>query len=261
MKLIKNYELRITNYKSGQIVLAVLLVSAVIMTVTMAMTKKTVVQTKINTDEELLKQAFNNAESGLEYYKRTATPVYMSEDKVIIAKVTSSPSSDYKTKYVGEVARMNNPEYLWMVEHTLSGDIGSIHSSDKVITVTVENESFTGSLKVDLFYLDSGRQYRVSRTGYNFVKDKISGYTNVTRKTIDVEIIGQPLLLAVTPLFGQTKISFSGNDLVDQGEKIESTGIQNGVKSVVSVSRRFVVPTFLLDAIVAEGDVRIEKGE
>ena len=257
----KNYKLKIRNYARGQIVLAVLLVSAVIMTITMAMTKRTVVQTKINTDEELLKQAFNNAESGLEYYKRTTTPVYLGSDGKEAAKVVVPVSGDYKTKYVGEVSRMNNPEYLWMVNHTLTGDLGSIYSSDKVITVTVENESFTGSLKVDLFYLDSGRQYKVWRTGYNLVKDRVSGYTNITRKTIDIDMQGQPILLAVTPLFGQTKISFSGSDLVDQGENIESTGIQNGVKSVVSVSRRFVVPTFLLDAIVAEGDVRIEKGD
>lgn len=244
----------------GQIVIVVLLVSAVVMTISLAMTERTVVQTKINTDEELLKQAFNNAESGLEYYKKTKQTEYVSGGEKL-AVVVPNPGGDAK-EHIGEVLRKNNPEYLWLVGHTIDGDLDGKYFKGSEVVVIVENKDFLGSVKIDLFYTEGG-QYKVYRTGYNFdeTKKKVNGYTN--GKSIKVQMIGQPLLLAVTPLFDDTKISFKSEtaDLPDQGEKIESTGTKNGVKSVVSVAREFTIPPFLLDAIVAEGGVRIAQDD
>jgi hypothetical protein len=242
----------------GQVVLAVLMISAVVMTIVMAMTKKTVVQTKINTDEELLKQAFNNAESGLEFYKKTKMTEYVSEGKKL-AEIKPN-SGGVTNKHTGEVLRKDNPEYLWLMNHNPDGSVNySSPSYGGKITVVVENEEFSGSLKIDLFYLD-GSTYKVERSGYNFTDGKINGFTD--SKIIEVEMKGKPILLAVTPLFDNTIISFSGTEnLPDQGEKIESTGIKDGIKSVVSVDRQFVIPVFLLDSIVARGEIRIEKND
>jgi len=240
------------------VVLAVLLISAVVMTITMAMTKRTVLQTKINTDEELLKQAFNNAESGLEFYKKTKITEYVSEGKKL-AEIKPN-SGGITSTHTGELLRKDNPEYLWLVEHNPDGSInyGSKPYTGK-ITVKVENEEFAGAIKVDLFYIE-GSDYRVERSGYNFTEGKVNGFAD--NKTIEVEMKGTPLLLAVTPLFDSTMISFNGTEsLPNQGERIESTGIKDGIKSVVSVDRQFVIPVFLLDSIVAGGDVRIEKDE
>jgi hypothetical protein len=246
--------------KKGQIVLVVMLASAIIMTISLAMTKKAVVQTKINTDEELLKQAFNNAESGLEYYKKTKQTEYVSGGQKL-AVVVPNPGGDTK-EHIGEVLRKNNPEYLWLVGHTSEGAFDGKYYKGNEVTVIVENKDFFGSVKIDLFYIDGG-QYKVYRTGYNFdeTKKKVNGYTN--NKSIKIQMIGQPLLLAATPLFDDTKISFKSEteDLPNQGEKIESTGTKNGVKSVVSVAREFTIPPFLLDAIVAEGGVRVAQDD
>jgi hypothetical protein len=248
---------KIKNYKSGQVVLVVLLVSAVVMTISMAMTRRTVIQTKINTDEELLKQAFNNAESGLEFYKKTKMTDYVSDGKKLAVVVPNS--GKLSSDYVGETLRKNTPEYLWLVEHNTDGTINYKKSYTGTVSVKVENENFYGSIKIDLFYMEGG-QYKVKRSGYNFASGKVIGYED--SKIIEVGMIGNPLLLAVTPLFDNTKISFSGTTILpNQGEKIESTGMKDGVKSVVSVARRFVIPSFLLEAIVAEGEVRVEKDD
>ncbi|MDD2482862.1 MAG: hypothetical protein PHE71_01085 [Candidatus Shapirobacteria bacterium] len=61
---------KIKNNQSnqGQIAIIVLLASAILLTLGMSASRKTVTDTKVDTDEELLKEAFNTAESGINNY-------------------------------------------------------------------------------------------------------------------------------------------------------------------------------------------------
>lgn len=67
--------------EKGQIALIVLLVSAITMTIGLSLSRKTVTETKIQTDQELLKQAFNTAESGVDYYLGTGKTEYTAPDE------------------------------------------------------------------------------------------------------------------------------------------------------------------------------------
>jgi len=53
-----------TNNQQGQVVLMVLLASALILTLGLSASRQATVETKIDTDQEMLKKAFNAAISG-----------------------------------------------------------------------------------------------------------------------------------------------------------------------------------------------------
>jgi Tfp pilus assembly protein PilX len=66
----------IDKRESGQVALIVLIVSAVVLTLGLSTSKRTVTENKITTEEGLLKEAFNVAESGIEYYLSTGSTAY-----------------------------------------------------------------------------------------------------------------------------------------------------------------------------------------
>lgn len=252
--------------KKGQVALIVLIVSAVIMTVGMSLSRKTVIDTKIDTDTELAKSAFDAAESGIDYYVRTGNEVYEPDDDGVARKADVSVT-DLETgaQYTFETPTQNGKaEYFWLVDHDNDDEIGTDYfNGDFEICV---DSGFEGSVKVDYFY-KVGAEYQVERFGYNFNwDDKIPGFTNISG-VCGGEITGLPeesILLVLTPLYDnaiftlKTAITFPA-----QGKDIVSTG-KTGNLEVVPISRsirmidRYKVPAFLLEAITAEGDVSSE---
>lgn len=111
----------------GQISIIVLLVSAVMLTLGMSMSKQESVQIKINTNDELLKKAFDAAESGINYYLGTGATNYSSPDSNSFADInTTKLSEGSDTIDFGEFVPAGNSESYWLVNHLdIGGSLGT----------------------------------------------------------------------------------------------------------------------------------------
>ena len=245
-----------TIKESGQIALIVLLASALILTVSMSISRKTVVETRIDTDEELLKQAFNTAESGIEYYLATGET---GPDTYINA---SGGNASISTEIIGGDTSIDSngvildgsPFLFWLVDHD-GANIGSDRYSGD-ITISVDDSSFDGGLKVDLYTYD-GSDYEVIRYGYNIGGSFVNDFTDVGGNSVSINGISGGMLLVITPIEYSSSFTLSGTaNFPAQGEVITSVGEMNsGVNTTVRVENRFEVPIFMLEAISAGGQI------
>jgi Tfp pilus assembly protein PilX len=265
----------------GQIALVVLVISAIIMTIGLSVAKKSVVETKITTDEEQLKQAFNAAESGIDYFLGTGKTNFTASDSKSKAEVATSPvGGGTNIVDMGAVTLANEESYSWMVGHNSDGSVNLGASfQGNALTLCIE-DTFTGSLKVDYFYYQAPN-YQVSRLGYNVVSSLVSGYDPIFGAAISCSGLPNtrsislpltlnpgtvmPLLLAVKPIGNGTHIAVlgTGGTFPAQGEEIRSTGTAGdltvgsnaNVNRKVRVVNQYFVPAFMLDAITAVNDV------
>jgi hypothetical protein len=255
----------------GQIVLVVLLASAVLMTLGLSASKKAVTDTKIDTDEELLKQAFNTAESGVDYYLATGSTAYSAPDGKSVAQVDVIPVGGGTTLSSDGLVLANNTFLFWLIDHDTNGNVSTSGYDGDKLDICVGN-SFSKALKIDFFYKNGG-SYSVTRLGYNFNGDVAQTVQGFTIKSgaggciPEVAMSGQPLLIAATPIGGSTSLTLRDRSTTGvhnfplQGEEITSLGrtgdITNssGVNSQVKVMNRYKVPAFMLDAITAGNSV------
>lgn len=270
----------------GQIALIVLLISAVMMTVGLSVSKRAVVETRVDSDEESLKQAFNAAESGIENYLKTGALEYISKDGRSNATVIGETIGGGASLNYDEFTVSNSSVYYWLRDHKADGTINygsGFDGSD--LRVCVE-DGFTGTLKVDFFYRTPGNTYLVWRNGYNFgaSPNRVNGYVDsgyqaCTGRTgakevvlTGVPIVGNtPLLIVVKPIFSGTRISVRtatvGATFSVQGQKVSSTGKVGAVGSgssgesgsgssqVIKVNTGYFLPAFMIEAVNAEGSV------
>jgi len=268
MKSIINYQLSIINenrkQQKGQVALIVLLISAVVMTLGLSISKKVTTETKIDTNEELSKQSFNAAESGVDYYLSTKNKKYTSSNSIANVEVNligGENTIDLRVVDAKEHA------FFWLVGHdpvTEEIDFGDSYGGS---SLSLEiSSSFRGSLSVDLYYKE-GTEYKVNRAGYNFGTSPIvNNYVTTMGSSVDISSLLPPttatrLLLVVTPLFLPTTLKLTGtSDFPEQGEEIASTGMAGGdltddekndnkVSRKVTVSNGYEVPDFLLEAV------------
>jgi len=240
----------------GQVVLIVLLVSALVLTMGLSVSKNTVTETKIDTDEELLKQAFNTAESGVEYYLATGTKNYNSDNGSASISTSSIGSVDNLSS--DGVVLSGKPFLFWLVDHNTDGSIGNNLFDGNIDKICVD-DSFAGALKVDLFTGDGG-VYSVNRYGYNVKNDNtVNGFSRINNNCTDSITVSGGMLLVVTPIGGNTNISVdgSGDIFPSQGEEIVSVGqMSSGVNTKVKVLSRFSdVPPFMLETITSGNSV------
>lgn len=248
--------------RKAQAVIIVLLVSAVMMTVGLSLSKKTVTETKLDTSEESLKKAFNAAESGINYYLGTGNTVYSSPDNLSTADVSvKTITADGNKLDFGDFIPTNGTEFYWLVNHLGNGDIGTTYYNAG--TVDVCGTGFTGSLEVDYYYLTGGN-YGVSRFGYNFSSDiskKVNGFTDVSGSCVTVTIANSPILITISPIFDGGKFYLTGlGTFPEQGTDITSTGKTGAVESgqvnkKLRVVQRYKIPYFLLSGVVSESSV------
>jgi hypothetical protein len=271
--LIKNFKLKIKNYRSAQVAIIVLLVSTVLMTVGLSLSKSSTVETKIDTNEELLKKAFNAAESGVSYYLGTGSTgsvQYNAPDNLssseVVGKDISADSSGVLD--FGSYTPKNGSEFYWLVNHNNDGSLGTTYYG--AATVNVCGTGFTGSLEINYFY-KSGASYGVKRSGYNFSLDPskmVNGFTAASGNCVSIATLDSPLLVTVTPIFngGRLYIQSQGGGVFPiQGIEINSTGKAGGVNTDVgtkvlvnkkiNVSKRYAVPPFMLTGITSEDSV------
>lgn len=263
---------------SGQMVLIVLLASAVVMTMGLSLSKKSTMETKIDTDEELLKQAFNTAESGIDYYLATGTTgvsAYSSPDGKSVADVTIKDIGNTSILDFGEYTFQNTGSFFWLAAHNEDG--GVVPNDGNYTGSTVDicvNSDFNGALKIDYFYNDSG-VYKVKRWGYNLGSgSRVNNFeNNDSSKTPDgtcfdgrykytFALIDKPILLVLTPIFNSAKLALVGTgNFPIQGKEISSTGRIGDIDNTVGVNRsvkeldRYKLPMFMLEGITAAGNI------
>ena len=247
-------------------VLGVLLVLAVVTTLGLSLSKKTEVETKIDTDEALLKQAFNNAESGIDYYLSqgtTQSSLTYTESGGGKAEVSMTTLGNTSTVDSGGMVTENENMMFWLVGHDNDGEINySDYYSAGTFQVCIDDGK-TGSIKVDYFYKD-GSDYKVDHYGFNLKNSPgVSVFTDVASVCTEITVSGTPLLVAVTPIIGDNKITLKGaDDFPKQGVEISSVGragdLTSGVNTKVKVQDRYEVPAFMLEAVAAGGEVKEE---
>lgn len=244
--------------ESGQIVIIVLLASALVLTLGMSMSKKTVTETRIDSDEELLKQAFNTAESGIEYYLATGETTYGSGNGT--ANVSVSTIGESNNLSSDGAVLSGKPFLFWLVDHNSDDSISS--DSDDRFSGTISeicvDGGFNGALKVDLFTFGIGETHSVDRFGYNMNGSSIvNGFDSIADECTGPIIVNGGMLLAVTPIGDSSNITIeSASNFPAQGEEIVSVGeMDNGVNTKVKVINRYQVPVFMLESISSGNSV------
>lgn len=251
--------------EKGQIILIVLLTSAVVATIGLAASKTAIKETAISYYEELAQQAFNAAESGIAVYKSNEQTNYVAPDSKSSADVsTNDLGGGSEISSEGLVLSFNN-FLFWLVNHDTNGDIGSSYYAGNSVNICVD-DTFDKALKIDYFYKNLA-SYQVLRKGYNFDNGStVDGFELKAGKggCVTLDIIGSPLMIATTPIGGSTKITLKatpGNDFPVQGEEIVSVGRAGDINSKTSVNTQirelinYKIPSFMLEAITAGGNV------
>lgn len=250
--------------KRGQVAIIVLLVSAVVMTVGLSLSKKATTETKIDTNEELLKKAFNAAESGIDFYLGTGNTNYSSPDSMSTAEVeVNDINASGSILNFEEFVPINGSEFYWLVNHLDNGDIGGTYYD--AATVDVCGTGFTGSVEINYFYR-TGANFGVTRYGYNFGSvSLVNGFNNASGNCVTLTMSNSPILITVTPIFSGGRFYLTGSGTFpNQGLEISSTGKSGGTSTEVSgarankkikVMRRYKIPSFMLTGIVSETSV------
>lgn len=259
----------------GQVALVVLLVSAVLLTFGLSISRKSVSDVKINTDEELLKQAFNTAESGVDYYLSTGSTGYTSSDNKSKADISVSQIGGGSSLSYGQFVKASSNADFWLVAHDpVTGTLNeSTFYGGNSVRICVDI-GFSGALKVDYFYKTAGVA-KVDRFGFNFGSVNIvNNYTDETaaisgscaanQKGVDVTLVAgaTQILLNVEPLFTGTNLDIVGNSAIPaQGEQISSLGKAGNLSGPLTVSRkvsvfnRYQLPQFMFDGLTSGGSV------
>lgn len=249
----------------------VMLVAAVVATLGISVSQKTVLETKIDIDEEALKQAFSSAESGIEYYFGSGqTPdagslTYTSPDGksralVEVAALGSATEINYDSPVVP-----GGYEYYWMAGHNEDGSLNLAETyGGSRLKVCVSNGD-SSLVEVALFYLTGG-EYAVERQVLNFDDVEVKGVARTSHDdcggyglgaTINLAA-GTKVLLAVSPLAVSTnmKVVADGGVFPSQGNVITAVGevLNDGassppVRSRVAVQDRYKLLPFLLNPV------------
>lgn len=230
------------KHQSGQVAIIVLLVSAVMLTLGLSMSKRESTNIKINTNDELIKKAFDTAESGIDYYLGTGNVGYSAPGNTAFAKITAQQIGNGTNKIdFGEYTLGGSSENYWLVNHLATGDIGATYFTGPSVDVCASD--FTGVAEISLF----------SRTNLRrFLANIDNNCTNIPMA------IASPVLLTVTPLSGGGKFYIQANNgglFVSQGMDIVSEGSAGGTNKKLSIRQRFKLPGFLTSGMMAEGSI------
>ena len=253
MNKIKNEKL-IKNSK-GQIAIIILLASAIVLTLGLSASKSAITDTKVDTDEELLKEAFNTAESAINNYLDNSETIYSTEGSE--ATINASPiGGEDDTKSLSSEGKVlaNTNQLFWLVNHDNNKIGETYYQSD----FKIETDNPDVALKIDYFYIDASGVYQVDRFGCYTGSDtqhfvgfthNCSNYISITNKN--------SLLVSVTPLGGSAKITISGNSVFpSQGEEITATSTtDNNIKTQIKTRYVYQFPSFFIDAITAKNAI------
>ena len=248
------------NYSGvrGQVAIVVLLISAVMLTLGLSMSKSETVEIKINANDELLKKAFDTAESGINFYLGTGGTNYSSPGNNSVADINVSKIGVGNSINFDEFVSAGSSESYWLVNHLDNGDMGTTYYAGA--SVNVCNVGFTGSMEISYFY-KNGANYNVARSGFNFGSvNKVDGFTDVSGNCVTIGMLNNPILISVTPILNGGKFyieATGGNTFSSQGVDIVSEGkISTQASKKLSIRRRYKLPWFMVSGMMAEGKIR-----
>ena len=135
--------------RQAQVAIIALLVSAVVMVVGLTFSKMTTVETRIDTNEEALRDAFNAAESGIDYYLRTGSQTYTVPTSTAKAEISVRSLGNEVVLDFGEYTPEGESEFYWLVNHTATG-LGSNYFGGNQITV--RHKGIDGSVVINVFF-------------------------------------------------------------------------------------------------------------
>jgi len=253
-----NKKINKIKQNQGQIAIIVLLASAILLSLGLSASKKAITDTKVDINEELLKEAFNAAESGINNYINTTNVNYDAGDgnNAVITKKDIGGGESITLSSEGLVLANTN-QLFWLVNHEDDGSIGNNYYSGN-ITLTADN-NFNGALKVDYFYIQAGGAYKVSRFGCNYGgSNTVVGFSSDTTNCSNLTLTGSSLLLIVTPMGSATSLSISGSSPFPiQGEQLTAVGTaNNGVKTQIKTRNIYQIPSFFTEAITAKNIIQ-----
>jgi len=247
------------KFNQGQIAIIVLLASAVLLTLGLSASRKTITDTKIDTDEQLLKEAFNTAESGINNYLNNQEINY--SDSSGNSAIISTQSLGGGTSLVSDgIVTANTPQLFWLVDHDDQGNISTTHYPPaSTLRISVDS-TFQAALKIDYYY-KNGTTYSVNRSGFNFhpINSTVNGYSSIpTNKYTEITTINDSLLIVITPIGAPTRLTLSGShSFPNQGEDITAVGTAgNGVKTQIKTRNTYQIPSFFLEAITAGKEIK-----
>lgn len=246
------------HHHQGQIAIIVLLVSAVLLTMGLSASKKTIIDTKVDIDEELLKEAFNTAESGINNYLNNSNTNYSDSDGNSAIVTSESIGNGTSLSSEGPVSANNN-QLFWLVNHNDNGSIGSVYysASSSDLTITTDN-GFSGGIKIDYFYKDA-TGYHVNRFGCNYGgSNVVTGFAATDATCKSITLTGNSLLISVTPIGKESSITITGRSAFPvQGQVLTSVGtVNNNIKTQVKTRYTYQIPSFMLESITARNIVQ-----
>jgi hypothetical protein len=232
----------------GQVAIIVLLVSAVMLSLGLSMSKRETTQIKINTNDEMLKKAFDTAESGINYYLGTGGTSYASPGGDSFAKITASNIGVGATINFGEYIPLGSSENYWLVNHLSNGDIGTSYYLGASVDVCSSN--YSGEVEATLLYTIG-----VKRSMLYIINNCVA-----------VDMVGSPILLVITPVAtggkfyiesdGGVNFSAQGIDISSEGRAgTASIDAQAFVNKDINIRLRYKLPGFMTSGMVAEGSI------
>ncbi len=247
MKKTSNFKLQ-TRKNRGQVAIIALLVSAVMLTMGLSMSKKETTEIKVNANDEMLKKAFDTAESGINFYLGTGGTNYQSPDSGSFASINTTKIGDGSDKIdFGEFVLTGSSESYWLVNHLNNGDIGTTYFGGP--NVDVCGVGYSGLIEVSYFY-KTGASFNLRREQYNL---------NSSCATVTISVGQSPILVSIMPVVNGGKFYVEANNggtFASQGTDIESEGVAQGqAKKKLNIRQRYKVPGFMVSGMMAEGSI------
>lgn len=260
---------------TGQIALVVLIISAISLTLGLALADRVRTDIKTDTDDEQLQRAFNAAESGVENYLVNPSVGYTGSDGSW-ADVTASDVTGEVIEF-GEHTVKDHYAYFWLVGHNGDDSINESEYYDGSVLSICYNK-YPGAFAVYYFRNNNG-SYDVVRKVYNLTTDYINNANNTLVDSDSGNVCGDEyqyqngmnfsgfgggdpgviiLLAVIRPLGGGSRFAikaFGDGILPSQGEIIDSTGRSGSASTTVSVYKRWdpsYYMSFLLEGLTAE---------
>lgn len=237
------------NYSSsrGQVAIIVLLMSAVMLTLGLSMSKKETTEVRINANDEMLKKAFDTAESGINFYLGTGGTNYVSPDQVSFADINATNIGVGSSINFGEFVLAGSNESYWLVNHLANGDIGTTYFAGP--NVDVCGVGYSGLIETSYFY----------KTGVNFNLTRNQFELNSNCGTINIGVGQSPVLISIMPVVNGGKFYVEANNggtFASQGIDIESEGNAQGqAKKKLNIRQRYKIPGFMVSGMMAEGSI------
>jgi len=257
--------------QKGQVALIVLIISAISLTIGLALSERVRTGVNVSKDDEMLQRAFNAAESGIEDYVARGNPgTYNAGDATanVVVAGTGGPIVEF-----GELVTADNYAYFWLAEHNANGSINTTNNyySDSNLTICYDNFS-PGGFMVYYFYY-SGGTYNVYRRAYNLNGSNqainngqtvstsgtaCAGYAN--RMLFDFSSYNPvPVLLVIKPIGGDSNFAVSGSAAFpSQGDSISSTGTSGETNTTIRARKRWdpsMYMFFMLEGIVSRSSI------